>query len=503
LLFALAAPVHAGEPDLGTEAQRAAGEALYERMCAQCHGEEGDGAGEGHDFFDPPPRDFTGGAYKIRTTDNGELPTTQDLVSIIRRGMPFTGMPPWPDLTDEELSSLAYFLKTFAEDFADPDANVPPKSFPPPPPFSAESAEAGRSVYEDNKCIDCHGVQGRGDGESGPTLTDDWDHPIRPADLTRRWTFRGGGARADLYRTLTTGLNGTPMPSYADSIDEAKRWQLVDYVYSLSPSASPGRTFTLVVEPVTGAIDLSRGKAAFEDAAPGTFPVIGQVVEIGRAFQPSATEVEVRAIANADEVAVLLVWHDMTADTSGNNDPRATVVEGAEPPKEAVFSDAVAFQIPAHAPSGAIKPYFLFGDARRPVELWYADLAREAAVLMQGKGGARLSVIPGELDRFAAYDQGEWSVAFKRRRAGTMPFEDDAFIPFAVSIWDGLRRERGSKRGVTSWFHLYVKPAEAPDPAGPAVAAAGLVVLLEALFVLFFRRRAARAQAASRERKHP
>ncbi len=495
LLVALAIPAAwAGTPDLGTDAQRADGKALYQGKCAQCHGDSGDGNGPGRDVFDPPPRDFTSGAFKVRTTDSGELPTTADLVSIIRRGMPYTGMPAWPDLTNDQLSSLAYHLKTFAEDFADPDANVPPKEMPAPPPFSDASARAGRTVYEENKCLDCHGGLGRGDGESAPTLTDDSDNRIRPADLTRRWTFRGGATRADIYRTFSTGMDGTPMPSYGDSIAEPQRWQLVDYIYSLSSAEPPGRPLSVVVEPVPGPIDLSQGKAAFDAAAASTLPVFGQVIEPGRAFQPAVTSIDVRAIASRDEVAVLLVWHDMTADTKGGNDPKARVVEGKAPPDDAVFSDAVALQMPESASSGAIKPYFLFGDAQRAVELWYADLATGKPAMLQGRGARRIKSRAGELGLYSAYDRGEWSVAFKRKRTmeGSMSLEDGAFVPFAVSVWDGLSKERGSKRGVTSWFHLYLEPAETRNPAGPIAAATSVVVLLELVFVLYFRRRASR-----------
>jgi mono/diheme cytochrome c family protein len=32
-----------------------------------------------------------------------------------------------------------------------------------------------------------------------------------------------------------TGLNGTPMPSFSDSISETEAWDLVHYIQSLSP----------------------------------------------------------------------------------------------------------------------------------------------------------------------------------------------------------------------------------------------------------------------------
>src|SRR5881392_3609235 len=69
-------------------------------------GENGDGEGYAALHLYPRPRNFTTGKFKIRTTPNGALPTHQDLVNIIRRGMPYTSMPAWPNFTDQEVSDL-------------------------------------------------------------------------------------------------------------------------------------------------------------------------------------------------------------------------------------------------------------------------------------------------------------------------------------------------------------------------------------------------------------
>ena len=77
----------AAAPDVGTESQRESGKQLYLKYCSQCHGEKGDGEGYAAVHLRPRPRNFTTGKFKIRTTPNGALPTHQDLVNIIRRGM--------------------------------------------------------------------------------------------------------------------------------------------------------------------------------------------------------------------------------------------------------------------------------------------------------------------------------------------------------------------------------------------------------------------------------
>ena len=45
----------------------------------------------------------------------------------------------------------------------------------------------------------------------------------------------GDSSPKGVYQTFTTGLDGTPMPSFADFLDEDQRWQLVWYVTSLRP----------------------------------------------------------------------------------------------------------------------------------------------------------------------------------------------------------------------------------------------------------------------------
>ena len=43
-----------------------------------------------------------------------------------------------------------------------------------------------------------------------------------------------GSEPEDIYRTLMTGLAGTPMPSYVDALEPDQAWDLVYYVLSLS-----------------------------------------------------------------------------------------------------------------------------------------------------------------------------------------------------------------------------------------------------------------------------
>ena len=216
------------------------GQQLYQKYCAQCHGDKGDGEGYATPHLLPKPRDFTTGKFKVRSTPTGALPTHQDLVNIIRRGMPYTSMPAWPDFTDQEVSDLAYYIKSFSADFANPEAVPKPVPLPSAPAATKESVELGKKLYEETGCIRCHGTLGRGDGPSAPTLVDDLKHPIRAADLAQSWTFRGGATREDIFRTMSTGFNGTPMPGFVDALTEEQRWAITDYIVSLSGTRRAG-----------------------------------------------------------------------------------------------------------------------------------------------------------------------------------------------------------------------------------------------------------------------
>ncbi|MFQ5657861.1 MAG: c-type cytochrome, partial [Candidatus Methylomirabilales bacterium] len=87
----------------------------------------------------------------------------------------------------------------------------------------------------DAGCPDCHGDSGRGDGPSAPTLEDYRGLHIPTTDLTNPTAFKNGNSQEDIYRSIMTGLNGTPMPSYDDAFKgkEDDVWHLVHYIMSL------------------------------------------------------------------------------------------------------------------------------------------------------------------------------------------------------------------------------------------------------------------------------
>jgi mono/diheme cytochrome c family protein len=428
-------------------------------------------------------------------------------------------MPPWPNFTDAELKELAYYVKSFSPDFAKPDFNVAPLALPKAPKYTKESAAAGRKVYEDTGCINCHGDLGRGDGPSARTLVDDWGFPIKPADFTQRFTFRGGPTREDIFRTMTTGLNGTPMPAFGDALKPEERWAITDYIYSLAGSDEPGYATLVTAKHVDEPVDLAKGAAAFANAPVARLPIVGQIMEPGREFHPPVVSVLVQAIYDANDIAFLVRWNDMSAETKGSNGPSLPVPieeeeaaetpaataagatdewgEAAAKPAEgtaapaAAYSDAVAIQFPLQLPNGPRKPYFLFGDQTNGVDLWFADLARDGADQYVAKGSASITVLDAaDVASSAHYDKGEWSVVFKRSltAASGVPFAQGSFVPIAFSVWDGGSRERGNKRGLSLWSSLYVEPQVVVSARGPAIKTGLLVFGLEILVIFWVRR---------------
>ena len=99
-----------------------------------------------------------------------------------------------------------------------------------------------------------------------------------------------------------------------------------------------------------------------------------------------------------------------------------------------------------------------------------------------------------------SYDQGEWTVTYKRRRSSRagVSFAEEQYTPLAFSVWDGFNRERGNKRALSSWFYVYTEPSVQPATTFPIVRAAIIVLVLE-LLVVFLVRRRARQKAAGEE----
>jgi mono/diheme cytochrome c family protein len=226
------------------------GESVYRENCAACHGESGDGKGPEANRLETKPRDFTAGIYKFRTTPSGSLPLDQDIFRTITQGVRGTSMLAQLQLSEQERWAVVQYLKTFSRRFKDqkPGQAI---AIPPAPRSNSKLIAFGRAKYEEAGCAQCHGPDGKGDVPSAKDLKDEWGNPISAADLTLK-PFKSGSDPRDLYRTLSTGLNGTPMPSYNNAFTPEERWALVYYVLSIARQERPRGMMGLVGEEVQG-----------------------------------------------------------------------------------------------------------------------------------------------------------------------------------------------------------------------------------------------------------
>jgi mono/diheme cytochrome c family protein len=238
---------------------------VYTHYCQPCHGTSGDGAGPAAAYLDPRPRDYRQGIFKFTSTPYGSKPRRADLIRTIRSGAKGTSMPAFKLLSPEDLEAVVDYVlvlthrgeleqalvaEALNEEEIAPDypaeaaqqivadwhaasqAAVQPAV--PEPPYDARSIELGREAFLTKGCSKCHGEDGRGQTREN-VGTDAWGHSTKAADLTAG-LFHGGRRPIDLYRRISSGINGTPMPAFKDALatEPETIWRLAHYARSVS-----------------------------------------------------------------------------------------------------------------------------------------------------------------------------------------------------------------------------------------------------------------------------
>ncbi len=489
----------------------AAGKDIYEKKCYYCHGIKGDGNGSDAPRLDPKPRNFTRNEFKIRSTGLGALPTDEDLFRIISSGVEGSAMPFWNTLTSEERWQVIHYIKTFNEDFKDKEAPEV-ASLGAEVASSSESIERGKKLFKEAKCFLCHGEDGKADGQITTTLKGKWDLPYKARNLTKSWLFKGGNSSEDIFRTVTTGINETPMGSYADYLTDEDRWHLTHYVRSISHDMKT----EVVLKTMLAVGDLPDGPDddAWNTVSSVELPMSGQIVASPRFWTPSANSVKIKSMYNNEDIVFLLEWDDMTNEQSE------------------VYSDAVALQFPTKIPEGLKKPYFAMGESGNSVVLWHwrayeeslhaaekgsdedsetatdggsvvAEEQEEAGHVeaeevaeaeseevveaqeesaeektaeapkekfkgfmtireMNAKGFKNLAVQPSNSQDSKGkgyWENGKWKVMITRPlvtgdKKIDIQFETGKLIPYALALWDGSNKEIGGQKSITSWYYL-------------------------------------------------
>lgn len=359
----------------------ARGREIFLSQCAICHGNEGDGQGQFAYLMNPRPRDFTQGKFKLSTTAN-QIPSDEDLLRTISRGMPGSAMPPWAHLPASDLRALVRHVRQIhvsavradverrvaagAIEPAQADAAVAaatepgaPLYVPPEPPFDSVRWFSGRRTYLE-ACASCHGV----DGDPVPEAVkfDDEGYPVPPRSFVDG-IFKGGSEGHQLYARVLKGLKGTPMPSYEGTYSEDELWDLIHYVQSLARSGAQERSqlqqSTIVARRIEEGLpgdplapEWSRARPVFVALTPlwwGEQRIDGLIVQ---------------ALHDGEELALRLAWLDPTCDD------RAV--------RQHEFRDAVAIQF-----SMTPDPPFYMGsraaDGGVNIWMWKADRQRDLA----------------------------------------------------------------------------------------------------------------------------
>ena len=488
-----------------------AGKKVYFKRCVWCHGVEGGGDGPSHERLFTKPRNFIQGTFKIRWTNSGELPRDKDLINTVTHGLTGSAMPAWGDfLSTDEIEAVVQFVKSLVQDrdWSDEDETVEDvitelgtnpwgATAPYYHGIPQEDIDAGRKLMIENKCFECHGAEGRGDGN--PTMKDDWGFPIVAANWQQCWNFRG--ARRDHFnpfnvaRTISTGLNGTPMPNYRDKITVEDRWKVAAFVNSLCPrkkidrlTNKPVPDFLIAAKYTEGEIstDMADPMWVSSDSAPkivdrpegkednprrNYIALAGQITRGKRNFDPKADNLWVSSRWNKDQGIFYLVEYDQRFLST---DPE--------------YPDAVAIQWPAKLQDlfGAEKPYFIYGDSKKPVDIWKASFlangykdtyainpnatAADAFKLdltveeLNGNGFDAVTVKDETNVKVVAssYDRGRVKIMFQRALTteGDMDVQipSESFVPVAFMQWAGWDKEKDEHQAISTWYYTILEP---------------------------------------------
>src|SRR3989441_220128 len=454
------------------------GKVVYVKWCSGCHGDGGAGDGPAAATMLPRPRNFTGAVYKIRSTASGQLPTDADLIRAIDEGLPGTAMPVWKTrLSDGERRDVMAYLKTFSAFFADTSQHVTPLKFGSAPGggAGAEALRTGRQFYDSIGCRKCHGDQGGGNGPSAPSLKDDADFPIFAADLHQNWRFRGGGRVEDIYRRLRTGVDGTPMPSFSDLIDQKRitdeqLWRVAQYVRSLSPPTPPEARDVIHAPELRGAaLPLAPDDSAWNRVERYWFPLVGQVIGKPRWFDPAVSGVWVQAVHDGTTLALRVSWDDRSQSPHSAWRPfvqrvlNTVASDDSVKPVPQLWPDQLIVQFPVTIPEGMERPYFLMGTATQPVYQWRWTSAPRRAVAGRALGVERFDTLAATAAPAAqaVYDRAgaAWRLVLSRALAATgtaneLQFRTGRALPVAFFAQDRSNGESGSRMAVSTWYFL-------------------------------------------------
>ncbi len=450
-----------------------AGKEVFEKRCRQCHGDKGEGNGRVADKVYPPPRNFTWGLFKYKTSPADQVPRDEDLLRTINEGFGESSMPAWRDLmTEKEKRDVIAYEKNFSDIF---ETEKPPEeiNYGVEVLYSEQSVIKGKELFKKEGCPECHGENGKGDGMK--KLKDIWGTREWPRNLTKPWTYNGGSKPRNIFARITIGIPGTQMPSFADKnsnkyLTDEERWHIVNYVRSLADETrrikKEEEDKPLKATYISGEIPMDVNATEWKGAQFKAIKLYPQDQTKEKFFKPTNDGITWRVLFNDNEIAFLLEWDDRTKSVPGDTDAEK-LSEGD------VFEDAVAIQFPAAIlPKIPIKeqlPSIEHGDMEFGVNIWYwscgTTVNPQMTKVKYSYGIKEERIEPdfkADLKGKGEYERGIWKVIFKRDIKTTntkndLQFETDKLIPIAFGNWDGSNGGKGNKHTATQWDWLILQ----------------------------------------------
>ena len=496
-----------GEHDMGrlqkpaTKAQALLnrGRNIYLHMCVYCHGRDGNGGGTATDYLYPWPRDFRKGIFKFRSTPTGTLPKDEDLYRTIIHGVPGTSMPAWAEaLSPQDTWALVNLIKSFSDRFRD---EAPGKSLKVKPIPSSKSLIAkGKELFVSHKCVDCHGAAGRGNGRLAESLMDAWKHAVFVHDITNPNYFKAGHEPRDIFRTISTGLDGTPMSSYAH-LPEEDRWALVHFVRSNFRKGFQKAEFEtdVISYNIPYELDTNPESLVWKDARStnlilrplsarrGAIEIInvasvnnGEVLAVRLKWKDPTQNgfVEGRVDVYTDGVAVQLALGDVTLHTHGHNEPFFGMGNRGKPVniwhwKAGLEETLEASEDSEYSTGGVDMDALIFGGVMNNPVTKLGTTQVHAVEELNSEGFGSITPQPQEhqnVEGSGVWKDGEWTVVFTRTFAVSgkwdAVFDKKEPLLVAFAVWDGEKEDRNGRKVISVWQRLHIMQAPSTAKGG-------------------------------------
>lgn len=239
------------------------------------------------------------------------------------------------------------------------------------------------------------------------------------------------------------------------------------------PAEGESESVSLRLYPLEGSLPSDDPTSPVWDDVPGSqFQLAPQVHWPPRIQEVTVNSVKVKGVHNGQELAILLEYEDPTED--------------------AADAGAIEFMVgdqPAHFAHGQEMTEVQGG----PVNIWYWKNEKGNAVDMSAKGFGTLEVQPHQdVKAKGVWQNGIWRVVFFRglttEHAEDVQIEPGEWRNVAFAFWDGaivdgLVKEKGSQKAVSSWWYIRAEPEADNSIFGWAVLGVALAVAFELVIV--------------------